>query len=716
MFGNINIFFGNGNKTDNTKDNDIKASDNNKASDDKASDDKAGNKADKQDSYILDWSFFSNLAYFKKSEDDDDCTLTLELEDMDKEMRDRLQTVMNMYNYDATHLSKCIAPIVLVSELLKKPLEDLAMDFPQETIDAWNWKDNKKNTPRVGAIIPEYTAAVKALYSAIETNNDKAQSSLFFSLPKLKQWRYFLRLWRQGRQYYTDFRCIMPGKSFEEINSKMQEELGQLATRPSVDDKVQELIKAFRKAQQAKELKDITPHTGLVALVAAAESVQENEDTHDLGKEYYDNLWKGNNEEAKEDNNNNNEDDDDDDDDEDDNDDDDDEDDDEDNSEDDDQDDEDDDTPDYEDTETETEIEDAKEIDDEVEAVEVEAEIVMDDDSTNKVNRNGKRKAGPVNHNKRKAGPVNHNKRKGSSKRLKHSTASDSTVIPPEYNKETKLCARPSAQWVEIAKNKITLLKCLAAHCQSNEMDGSFFGSQLDVVLAALFEESNSFPQKYNRPFLVLMVAILYKLSYGEGNVVSNAIKALVAKKLLTPDSLAKFSGKNLQTMITKSTGKRLKTVWMSKIAHTLVSKHNGEVPVSPNSLAELDDLVDTSVITTVLQDGHGYYYRPGLDCRYGVPVLIALELIDTADIDIPERVNITHAQKSLSTWLRVYDWKDIGKLLANVGALALDGDPIITEIIKKKFVKADSELLLTMMSQIHDYFHGHFKKVHMYK
>jgi len=158
MFGNINIFFGNGNKTDNTKDNDIKASDNNKASDDKASDDKAGNKADKQDSYILDWSFFSNLAYFKKSEDDDDCTLTLELEDMDKEMRYRLQTVMNMYNYDATHLSKCIAPIVLVSELLKKPLEDLAMDFPQETIDAWNWKDNKKNTPRVGAIIPEYTA------------------------------------------------------------------------------------------------------------------------------------------------------------------------------------------------------------------------------------------------------------------------------------------------------------------------------------------------------------------------------------------------------------------------------------------------------------------------------------------------------------------------------------------------------------------------------
>jgi len=296
-------------------------------------------------------------------------------------------------------------------------------------------------------------------------------------------------------------------------------------------------------------------------------------------------------------------------------------------------------------------------------------------------------------------------------KKSKYSTASDDIVTPPVYNETTGTYAPPSAQWIETAKYKVALLKCLTAHCKCVDVEGTALGGTMEKFLSETFMDEGV-PIKYDRPFAMLMVALLYKVSGGNCYVVMDAITTLVDKKLFSPESLAKSCGKKLQSVIMKGTGKSLKVIWMIELGQNLVNKHNGEVPVSLTQLLALCGLVDQGIITTVYHEGFGHLYGPSLDCMYGVPVAIALGLIDSAGIDIenPEQITILSVQQSLFTWLETSEWKDFGRLLAGVGGLAClkdyDG---LKRIINSKFVRADKDLLLTMISEAREYISLHY-------
>jgi len=153
----------------------------------------------------------------------------------------------SMYNCDAHHFAKCMGPIKLVAELLQTPFEEHAMEMSVAKINSWTAGDDE-DTPRTGGLIHKHSRIVKALFEAINSNKTNLAQALDMKLPQLN-WRSYIRLWRQGRQYIADFRCMMPGKSFEEIYAKMREELDDLVSKRSVDEKVEKLLNDYRESK-----------------------------------------------------------------------------------------------------------------------------------------------------------------------------------------------------------------------------------------------------------------------------------------------------------------------------------------------------------------------------------------------------------------------------------------------------------------------------------
>lgn len=168
-------------------------------------------------------------------EEADNESVVVRLEKMDVDTRVRSALVMNMYSTDANHYDKCMGPIALCADLMKKPKEDIALEFTAQEVASWNWT---KETPKVSDLDYDQNRVMKAFYKAINEERQNSADLLELGLPTLKSWRHYIRLWRQGRQLYADFQHILPGKSFDEIQFHMETELGQLPSKPIMEERV----------------------------------------------------------------------------------------------------------------------------------------------------------------------------------------------------------------------------------------------------------------------------------------------------------------------------------------------------------------------------------------------------------------------------------------------------------------------------------------------
>ena len=183
--------------------------------------------------------------------EDADGVVTVKLSWMDTDTRVRLSILMSMYADDATHFAKCTGFAAVVADLLKRSKESVATEFTADEIRSWDWT---KPTMRVRQVDTDQCRAMKALHEALNADRVLQGEKHGVMVSKLKGWRHQLRLWSQGRQLYGDFQQIMPGKSFQEIEERMKNELGCLQSKPEVDERMRQLIEGFRKEPKEQQV------------------------------------------------------------------------------------------------------------------------------------------------------------------------------------------------------------------------------------------------------------------------------------------------------------------------------------------------------------------------------------------------------------------------------------------------------------------------------
>ena len=175
--------------------------------------------------------------------------LYVNLEMMDTETRVRCEVLMSAYsNY--THYQKITNPFICLADMMGVDKVEIAVAVKKEDIAAWDWNSGFPKVPDANGL---QTKLLKALFVAIRTGKSREELVRQKQLPELKGWRPFIRLWRQGRQLYSDMQHMFPDLSKQELEVKIVKAFGDCNTKSDVDETVASFARMFRKEKLATE-------------------------------------------------------------------------------------------------------------------------------------------------------------------------------------------------------------------------------------------------------------------------------------------------------------------------------------------------------------------------------------------------------------------------------------------------------------------------------
>ena len=585
--------------------------------------------------------------------ENDDGTVTIELDCMDKATRIRISTLMSMYADDATHFAKCMGFSAAIADLLKQPKENVALELTRAQVQSWDWNGD---TLKVGKLSYDHARLLKGLHKAV--NEDRVFQGLLVGvrMSKLKGWRHQIRLCKQGRQLYADFQQIMPGKSFQEIEAKMSAELGHLETKPQVDDRVRALIEEYReekrKLARASNIA-AAPTTTTVSAVSTAVVAAAAEALTRAGQETNAavpaTVTDGSSNSEGEPT-----------------------------------------TPPVIASRKSSRATKRPQL-----LAEEQGEAAAKEPATKKP----KVASLAPSFTKRATQPT--------------TTRPTSGMVPPKLlkNGDGKDIGYsvPSTEWVTASMNKLVLLKNLSNYCAFEGIRGP------RAVLDTLLDELMGGGADYNRTFVILIGWTILDQMGEPDEAFIRIIAALKASGLLTPESIAASNAKRLREIISPH-DKTLNTGWMVKLCKILMEDYDSIVPSTAEALVALGvKEITHSVASSVIQDAFGYFYGPAIDQFYGCCMVVALELIDLeehhfdkSNID-PDTVQPTYVRESLLSWLPQQEWKDFSKVMVSIAQMLVEAPEgqanSIRKIIRKRFGPADRNFLLGMADSIVEYF-----------
>jgi hypothetical protein len=156
-----------------------------------------------------------------KDHDMNEEVVVLKFDFLSQDIRITTEQVLSMYVVP-TYFDKITAPIALCALLLNKNPLDMAMPFDQDDIGAWKWQTDP--LPTVDKLGVEESRIMSSLYDEIANGRTERFAKIKQRIPDSCTWRVYLsmRFWKNGRQLYSDFQHLMPGKSKQEVFDEVQ--------------------------------------------------------------------------------------------------------------------------------------------------------------------------------------------------------------------------------------------------------------------------------------------------------------------------------------------------------------------------------------------------------------------------------------------------------------------------------------------------------------
>lgn len=630
------------------------------------------------------------LPVFAQEVNDGEGTIAFKLENMPTETRVKVELVLQMYAEQPTHFKKITAPIDLVAEMIPDlGKHKIAFFRKPAAIAKWDWT---KKLPKVGRVDYDERCLMEGLYHGIDDN--RINNPKIASLPRLKGWDHYLKLWKEGRQLYSNYQYLMPGSSFEEIEAKIIEEVGSFKTKIRIDEHMAKKLREFRedKMKEARA-KEIAAASGSVAAAATTTATTTTtaattSTTAASTKGTTAASTKGT---------------------------------------------------------TTTGTRRSTRLNPAVPTVPVtpatsakkSAPVVPPTIARRSARqchplptKNSSAKTSTPTPAKAPAAtlfvpPPPSTKRRRTlsftgieAKRPKLAcgeTSGTSTMLgPPKYMEDGKGNAGytdPTDAWVEEQMHKMTVLKHFGNLCADKGISGT--RAEVDSAIEAMMGGAAA----YDRTFMLLLTYAIAEHMTENDEALLKILDVLKAANAITPAAIAQLGARGLKKIIAPHDN-GINTAWLVQMCNVLVNEHGGKVPSKIEEILAMGIAqITTGVATAVCQDAFGWYYGPVVDYYYGVRMAIALDLLhltpygdDKFEID-PDRVDPDQVRESLMTWLPTRDWKNFHKLMVSTVQIIIETDDVMARkeelqnIIRKHFVTNDKNLLFGVIEDVHKRF-----------
>jgi endonuclease III len=657
-------------------------------------------------------------SYIEQQGEGEKKNLYVNLDKMDTETRVRCEVIMSAYsNY--THYQKITNPFTCLADMMGVDKVEIAVAIKKEDIAAWDWRTDFPKVPDADGL---QTKLLKALFVAIRTGKSREELVRQKQLPELKGWRPFIRLWRQGRQLYSDMQHMFPDLSKQELEDKLVKAFADTNTKPDVDKTVESFARQFRKDKLATERamsfleesatgEQVTQEEKMKAVelaaaqkpaaapesaqpAAAPESAQPAAaaqqkpaagkpaaHTRVLPIRTCKRATAASPEQAP--------------------------------------------TP---------SPEPAKKKPKKAPAPPAVAPAVAPATS---VAAKAKAKAPAAVSTSAASAPVSAphqpssatstrrtnkhyaTKRKsivlnfaGTAKKPKMVGAMAKGKVPPKLAEDGQEYLPPSKEWKEDALFRLAQLKHLANCCAIKGIVGP--RALMDTAVDEIMGGGGT----YDRPFIVLLTAIIVDNMEEEDDAFYKILRSLKEADLLTPQAIANSTAAKLKKIVGQH-DKSLSTAWLVKLCKELVTKHDGKVPEKIDDLLSLSGTVsqiNASIANTVCQEAYGRFIGPVVDYYYGTRMAIALDLVDVAEYHYDKdkidanKVEPTAIQSSLLEWLPPQEWRDFHKLMVSTAQLIVepasqDQPAAIKTIIRHNFTPNNRAVVNEMVASITEFF-----------
>ncbi|CAB9520234.1 hypothetical protein SEMRO_1085_G239550.1 [Seminavis robusta] len=187
-----------------------------------------------------------NVPYVEEHGDN----VVIKLDLMDVETRINLERVLNMYALPETHYDRIISPIQLVADLLRLNFFQVAFCLDADDLAAWDWR---QDLPTADKVPTDQVRIMHKHYQVIDQERPEEAKKLKGRIKGLKSWRHYLRLWRQGRQLYSNWQHIFRNKTNTWVQAKIEETFSDCVTKNDIQESMRKLLASFLVEKKAEE-------------------------------------------------------------------------------------------------------------------------------------------------------------------------------------------------------------------------------------------------------------------------------------------------------------------------------------------------------------------------------------------------------------------------------------------------------------------------------